>query len=79
MFIFKCGSCGSLHRISESSIHSRKFGRNCMNCGAYIPSDIILQAYGLENSKNTAENENWEIYRIPDEAKVSLDVTLPQE
>ena len=50
-----------------------------MNCGAYIPSDIILQAYDLENSKNTAENENWEIYRIPDEAKVSLDVTLPQE
>ena len=79
MFFLKCGTCGSLHRISESSIHSRKFGRNCMNCGAYIPSDVITQVYNLENSKNTNENEKWEIYRIPDEAKVSLDVTLPQE
>ncbi len=78
MFLLKCGNCSMYLQIEERSIHNRSVGHQCPNCSAEIPDDVIYQSYAIENLKNLPDAENWEAYRIPDEAKFSLTVALQQ-
>lgn len=79
MFLFKCGSCGFYHRISEESVQNNRTGKQCINCGESIPYDFLYQAYMMKKFQTNPNFNNWQFFRIPDEVKVSLDMTLHQE
>ncbi len=79
MFLLKCGSCGSYHRISEDSVRAKIFGRKCMNCNSPLPHEAEYMMVELANTIDCPDFSHWDIFRIPDDVKASLTVTLLKE
>lgn len=79
MFFFKCGHCGKLYSVDETHISDNSFGSVCPNCDCPVPYHVRLFAKSLVEMKTHPNTEQWEIFRIPQESKAQLNLTLPQE